>query len=136
MHLTLVKNPDESKIVLYKLSRIIYAETLCSSLLVVEALVSMISNLCTVSNQELSDIIKDKTIFESLNKESDRNKYLMVDTEQREFKICFRVVQKMMNGNLPDMCFGATKFHHSNVLPDWAKSRGYIADIDGLLFYL
>jgi hypothetical protein len=42
----------------------------------------------------------------------------------------------MINGNLPDSVFGATKFHHTDVLPDWAVARGYIAEFDNVLFYL
>jgi hypothetical protein len=136
MHLTLIKNPDESKIIIYKIARLVYAETLCSSLPVVEALVSMISNLCVTSKRELSDIIQDKTIFESLNNESLNHNRLMVDSNQNDFRICLRVVQRMLNGNLPDRCFGATRFHRNDVLPEWATSRGYIAEIDGLFFYL
>jgi len=26
-------------------------------------------------------------------------------------------------------------FHHANTMPDWAVARGYVADIDNLLFY-
>ena len=136
MHLTIIKNPDESKIVMYKIARLVYAETFGSSLAAVEALTSMISNLCITSRRELSDIAQDNNIFESLNKNSKRNKYLSIDSGNRNFKMCIRVVQRMFNGNLPDSCFGATKFHHIEVLPDWARSRGYIAEIDGLLFYL
>jgi hypothetical protein len=136
MHLTLIKNPDESKIILYKIARIVYAETLCSYLAAVEALTSMISNLCATSKREFSDIVQDKNIFESLNKNSLQNKYLMVDVNQNNFKICLRTVQRMLNGNLPDMCMGAVRFHNIKVIPEWATSRGYIAEIDGLLFYL
>lgn len=56
MHLTLIKNPDESKIIVYKIARVVYAETNASSLAAVESLVSMISNLCVTSKRELADI--------------------------------------------------------------------------------
>lgn len=134
MHLTLVKNTDESKMMLYKIARIIYAETNASSLYAVEALASMISNLCVTT--ELADIADDKTIFESLNKNSMRHKNLLVDTYRDDFQMCLRVARKMMNGDLPDSCRGATKFHRIELLPDWAVARGYIAEIDDLLFYL
>ncbi|HNY25721.1 MAG TPA: cell wall hydrolase [Alphaproteobacteria bacterium] len=136
MNLTLIKNPDESKIILYKIARLVYAETSGSSLAAVEALVSLISNLCITSKRKLSEIIEDENIFESLNKNSPRHNLLLVESNQRDFKMCLRTVQRMLNGNLPDMCFGATRFHHSDVLPDWATSIGYIAEIDGLFFYL
>lgn len=136
MHLTLIKNTNESKIILYKITRVVYAETLCSSLPAVEALVSMISNLCITSKRDLLNIVEDKDIFESLNKNSQRHKHMLVDCNQSDFRICLRVVQRMLNGNLPDMCSGATRFHHSDVLPDWATARGYVAEIDDLLFYL
>ena len=50
--------------------------------------------------------------------------------------MCLRVVQKMMHGNLSDCVFGATKFHHSDIIPQWAIARGYIAEFDDVLFYL
>lgn len=136
MHLTLIKNEDESKIVMYKVARVIYAETLCSSLGAVEALASMIINLCTVTGQSLSDVIEDKNVFESLNTDSTHHQYLSVDVNRRGFQMCLRIVQRMMIGSLPDACYGATKFHRIELLPDWALARGYIAEIDDLLFYL
>lgn len=136
MHLTLIKNPDESKIILYKIARVVYAETSASSLAVVEALASMIANLCLASKRELVDIINDNKIFESLNSDSRKHKDLLADASQRDFQMCLRVVTRMLNSDLPDMCNGATRFHRSELLPEWAVSRGYIAEIDGLLFYL
>lgn len=136
MHLTLIKNPDESKIIVYKIARVVYAETNASSLAAVESLVSMISNLCVTSKRELADIIEDKNVFESLNADSNRHKDLLVDCARHDFQMCLRVVSRMLNGDLPDRCCGATKFHRSELLPDWAVSRGYIAEVDDLLFYL
>jgi hypothetical protein len=57
-------NTNESKVILYKIARVVYAETNASSLAAVEGLVSMIENLSVASKQELGDIIKDKNIFE------------------------------------------------------------------------
>jgi hypothetical protein len=136
MHLTLIKNPDESKIISYKITRVVYAETNASSLSAVEAMVSMIANICMTSKQELIDIIQNKDIFESLNDDFNRHKDLLVDATDRVFQMCLRVVQRMLNGDLCDKCCGATKFHRGELLPDWAVSRGYIAEIDDLLFYL
>ena len=44
MQLTLIKNPDETKGLAYKIARVVYAETQAASLRVVEALTSMIQN--------------------------------------------------------------------------------------------
>lgn len=136
MQFTLIKNPDESKIILYKIARIIYAETNASSLCAVEALASMISNICIISKRELSDVASDKNIFESLNRNSIRHKSLLVDTNRSDFQMCLRVTKKMLDGKLNNFCCCATRFHHSNYIPDWALSIGYIAEIDDLLFYL
>ena len=136
MHLTLITNPDESKIILYKVARIIYAETNASSLLAIESLAAMIANLCVTSQRQLCDLIKDKNIFESLNINSNRHGHLYINSENPKFKICLRVAQKMINGALPDCCNGAVRFHRVENLPDWAVSRGYIAEVDELLFYL
>ena len=136
MQLELFKNPDETKIILYKIARVVYAETLATSLPVTEALCAMISNLHCQLNKSFLEIISDKNLFESLDTESIRHQYLAVNASQKDFQMCVRVVSRMMNGNLPDSCFGATRFHRADVLPDWAVARGYIADIDGLLFYL
>ena len=116
----------------YRIARIVYEQTGAETLHVVEALTSMIKNLSEKTGVEISKIISDKTIF------SDENK--MVDTadciNNRKFQMCVRVASRMLSGGLPDCCYGATKFHHANVMPDWAIARGYIDDVDGLLFYL
>lgn len=136
MQLTLIKNTDESKIIPYRIARIIYAETHASSLAVVEALASMIANLRESSGRPLENIIEDKDVFESLNDDSPRHGDLLADSAGRGFQMCLRVAQRMLGGGLPDCCCGATKFHRIELLPDWAVARGYIAEIGGLLFYL
>lgn len=136
MHLNLIKNPDESKIILYKIARVVYAETGASSLAAVEALTSMIANVCMKTHQDITDVINDKNRFESLNENSTRHKDLLVDAAKSGFQMCLRVVNRMLSGVLPDSCNGATRFHHDDVLPVWAMSIGYIDQIDGLLFYL
>jgi len=137
MQLEIINNPDESQIVLYKAARVIYAETYPSSLPAVEAVASMIRNIMIKTERDLSDVISDETIFDSLNENSPRHKYIDVDIKNnRAFQMCLRVVERMVHGGLTDTCFGATRFHRADEMPDWATSRGYIADVDGLLFYL
>lgn len=87
-----------------------------------------ISNIKNLSN--------DKNIFECLDEKSLRHKYLSVSANDKKFQMCLRVVNMMRHGNLPDYVMGATKFHHTDVMPDWATSRGYIEEYDDLLFYL
>lgn len=116
-------------------ARVVFAETDGRSLRVVEALTSMISNRAKKNNQSIRDVISDATIFESINDDSNRHDLLNVDSVRREFQMCVRVAMRMLHGNLPDACFGATIFHRDESLPGWAIARGYIADIDGILFY-
>lgn len=136
VQLTVIHNPDESKIILYKIARLIYAETGGASLRVVESLASMIANLVAATGRNMSDIADDANIFESLNENSAQHHLLSVDAKNRGFEMCVRVVQKMLNGNLADCCYGATKFHRVEMMPKWAIARGYIAEVDNLLFYL
>lgn len=136
MQLNLITNTDDSKIVQYKLARIIYAETKAESLPVVEAMASMIYNIHIKYNKSFEDIAKDEGIFEALNKKSKRHQYLYVPVTDKKFQMCLRVVQTMLHGNLRDYVFGATKFHHACIIPDWAMSRGYIAEYADILFYL
>lgn len=136
MQLTLIKNPDTSKAIQYKIARTVYAETQGGSLSAVEALTSMIQNIAAVSGEPFEKIISDNKLFKSLNKESSNHEYTKVKPNERGFQMCLRVAVRMLHGNLPDCCYGATKFHHDYDIPSWAMSRGYIADIDGLLFYL
>lgn len=136
MHLTLIKNTDDSKILLYKIARLVYAETDASSLAAVEALTSMIANICLKTQRDLDDIVSDKTIFGALDKKSPRHDLMLVDSQSRNFQMCLRVAQRMLNGALADSCSGATRFHHADDMPGWAMSRGYVAEIDNLLFYL
>lgn len=136
MQLELIQNPDESKIAVYKAARVIYAETFPSSLPAVEALASMIRNIMQNTNQELKDVVSNENIFDSLKESSPRHEYINADIKTcRALQMCVRVVERMLHGGLSDACFGATRFHHADEMPEWATSRGYIADIDGLLFY-
>ena len=116
-------------------ARVVFAETDGRSLRVVEALTSMISNRAKKNNQSIRDVISDATIFESINDDSNRHDLLNVDSAHREFQMCVRVAMRMLHGNLSDSCFGATIFHRDESMPGWAIARGYIADIDGILFY-
>ena len=136
MQLKIIENPDNTKTVLYKLARIVYAETLATSLQITEAMSSMIYNIHIKYNKSFEDIANDSNLFESLKQSSSRHEYLDVSATDRKFQMCLRVVQKMMHGNLRDSVFGATNFHHTDVMPQWAISRGYIAEFDNVLFYL
>jgi hypothetical protein len=135
MQFKLIEMQNESMALAYAVARVVYAETLAKSLRVVEALTSMISNVAMRDNRNVKDVINDKTIFESLNNESNRHEFLSVDASRHDFQMCVRVAQTMLHGHLPDMCNHATKFHRDEILPKWAFARGYVADIDGILFY-
>lgn len=135
MNLDLIKAQSETMTLAYRIAHIVYAETHARSLRVVEALTSMISNYAKKNNRNVCDVISDETIFESLNKNSPRHQDLKTNSNSREFQMCVRVAIRMLHGNLPDLCYGATMFHRVELLPNWALARGYIADIDGILFY-
>ena len=132
MQLELIKNTDENKRIGYKVARVVYAETKAVSLPAVEALTAMINNVSKQTGKLLDDIADDAEIFKVLK---DRKNFLDIDTNSRGFQMCLRVVNRMMKGGLADCCNGATRFHHADELPEWAQSIGYVADIDGLLFY-
>ena len=114
--------------IIYKIARVIYAQTNGASLPAAEAMASMIRNLCLATKCDLCDIAADKNIF--VAPPSD------IDARDKKFQMCVRVVQKMITGTLPDSVFGATRFHHESAIPDWATDLGYVAEVDGLLFYL
>ncbi len=136
MQLHVISNKDNAKIAQYKIARAIYAETGATSLRVVEAMASMIANIARLTERAPADIAADASIFESQKTESIRHVMLDVDASNRGFEMCLRVVGKMLRGNLPDSCCGATRFHRTDIMPDWATARGYIAEIDNILFYL
>jgi hypothetical protein len=136
MNLKLIKNPDESKIIAHKIARLVYTETNASSLTAVEALTSMIANLCAATKQDPQQVIEDPNVFELQGADSPPHEKRTDKSDERGFQMCLRAAQRMLNGNLPDCCGGATRFHRSDILPEWAVARGYIAEIDGLLFYL
>jgi len=136
MQLFLIKNPDDTQIVSYKLARIVYAETMGISLQSVESMAAMIHNIHVKYEKSFEDIAMDKNIFDVLDENSSRHQYLNIDANDRKFQMCLRVVKTMMRGNLPDCVFGATKFHHSNIIPQWAMSRGYITECEDILYYL
>ncbi len=126
---------SDTMMLAHRIAHIVYAETHAYSLRVVEALNSMISNRAKKNNMKIDDVISDSILFESLNNDSVRHHDLYVDSNRPDFQMCVRVAIRMLHGNLPDMCRGATMFHRSDLLPHWAIARGYIADIDGILFY-
>lgn len=136
MQLVLIQNPDDTQIVSYKLARIIFAETMAVSLQSVEAMASMIHNIHIKYEKSFEDIANDKNIFDSLNHVSPRNKFLSVAANDRRFQMCLRTVKTMLHGNLRDCVFGATKFHHTDIMPQWAVSRGYIFECKDILYYL
>lgn len=123
------------KIAVDKLARIIYAETGASSLRAVEALASMARNLCEKSGCPLSEIILDKAVFESLCRNSTRHQDLFVNDGRSDFQMCLRVAKRAARGLLSDMAAGATRFHRSSELPEWAVAEGFILEIDNLFFY-
>jgi hypothetical protein len=136
MNLKLIKNTDESKIIAHKIARLVHAETNASSLTAVEALTSMIANRCAATRQNPRQVIENRDIFESQSADSQPSQNRTDKSDERGFQMCLRTAQRMLNGNLPDSCCGAIRFHRSDTLPEWAVARGYIAEIDGLLFYL
>ena len=134
--LTLIQNNDDAKITTYKLARLIYAETGAVSLRAVEALASMIANLSNKTGRALSDIVMDDSIFESIRIDSPRHPDLFADSKTAPFQMCLRTVRRMISGQLNDTVMGATRFHHADTSPDWARAAGYVAETDGLMFYL
>lgn len=135
MNLSVIRNMDTSTGLAYKIARIVYAETGAQSLPGVEALTSMIKNLSDASGVCISNLISDQDIFTALSEKSPRHCRMQTLPTQRGFQMCLRTAQRMLRGGLPDCCYGATRFHHADTMPDWARARGYIADIDGMLFY-
>lgn len=135
MHMTLIKNPDTSASLAYKIGRVVYAQTGAITLRLVESMTSLIQNLSKSSGASYLDIVSDENIFDVLSDKSVHHTRLCVHANDRGFQMCVRVARRMLSGDLPDKCFGATRFHNADVIPDWAIARGYIADIDGFLFY-
>lgn len=135
MQMEIIEAHDETIALAYAVARIVYAETLAKTLRVVEALTSMIYNAAAHDIKNIRHVISDSQIFESLRAESTRHEFLSIDASRRDFQMCLRVAKTMLHGNLPDMCNHATMFHRAEFLPSWAVARGYICDIDGILFY-
>jgi len=135
MQLTLIKHQNDFSRDVYKIARVIFAETCGQSLRVVEALASMIENGARVNNESETDFVMNSGLFESLDKKSNRHDLLNVNPNARTFQMCLRVTDRMLKHNLPDCCFGATKFHRNEFNPSWSVARGYILEMDGLFFY-
>ncbi len=135
MQFNLIKHQTGWSHDVYKIAHVIFAETCAQSLRVVEALASMIANGARESHQTEIDFVINSGLFESLDKKSNRHYLLNTNENARAFQMCLRVVDKMLKHNLNDSCFGATKFHRTEFNPSWSIARGYILDMDGLLFY-
>lgn len=136
MSLSIIHNTDTSAGLAYKIARVVYAESGAQSLNGVEALTSMIKNMSDKTGVCIAHLISDEAVFNSLSKKSARHSRLYVSPNDNAFQMCLRVAKRMLSGGLPDCCYGATAFHHSEIIPQWARARGYIADIDEMLFYL
>lgn len=136
MRLALIKNTDEKQTQAYKIARVVYAHTGGASLPLVEAMTSMIQNAALARQCRPVDIASDASVFDALRDGGRNHELMQVCAADRGFQMCLRVVQKMLRGNLSDCCHGATRFHHADTIPQWAVDRGYIADIDEILFYL
>ncbi len=135
MSFVLIHNPDDGGRVAYKIARVVYAETGATSLSLVNAMMSMISNLHKRSGRDIESIVDDASIFDVLNLENPNHNRMHVPANSRVFQMCVRVAKRMLCDGLVDNTRGAVMFHHDGVIPDWAITRGYIAEIDGILFY-
>lgn len=129
MELELISNATQMTRDAYKIARTVYAETSGKSLPLVEAFTSMISNIARARGITPASVVTDTNLFT-------RDPDAEIDTTGRAFQMCLRTAQRMLRGNLSDITHGAVRFHTVNQMPDWATARGYIADIDGMLFYL
>ena len=129
MELELITNCANMTRDAYKIARTVYAETSGKSLPLVEAFTSMISNIARVRGIAPASVVDDADLFT-------HNANTEIDTTGRAVQMCLRTAQRMLRGNLSDITHGAVRFHTVNQMPDWATARGYIADIDGMLFYL
>lgn len=136
MYLSVITNPDDGNKDKYEIARAIYAETGAVSLRLVEAFASMILNASRLKNCTPIDIVRNPDVIKSRDVASVNHPRWNVPAASPAFQMCLRVTQKMLNGTLGDLCFGATRFHHDDNIPAWAMSLGYVADIDGILFYL
>lgn len=131
----LIKNPDSSVGLAYKVARIVYGHTGGKSLPLVEAFTSMIKNLSNLTGINIPTLITDKSYFSVLDNSDKYHSRLKVHANDSAFQMCVRTAQRMLSGSLGDCCYGAIKFHYADYIPVWAYSRGYIADVDGVLFY-
>lgn len=136
MQLTSIEYRNDFPRDVYNIARVIFAETCGQSLRVVEAMASLIANGARANNQTEYDFVMKSGLFESLNPKSTHHDLLNTDSHARTLQMCLRVTDKMLKHNLPDSCFGATKFHRTEFNPSWSIARGYILELDGILFYL
>lgn len=135
MYLNVICNPDENSKEKYEIARTIYAETGAVSLRLVEAFASMIANAARVCDMPVINVVRDAEKFKSRNATSPHHARWDVAVDSPVFQMCLRVTNKMLKRTLPDSCCGATRFHYADEMPEWAMSLGYVADIDGILFY-
>lgn len=128
--------PDDENTDVYKIARAVYAETGASSLRAVQAMCAMIANVAIRTGRSAVDVACDANVIPAQAVSSPRHDGLNAPVASRGFQMCLRVARRMLCGGLDDVTHGATCFHHDDELPDWAVARGYIAEIDGMLFYL
>ena len=95
-----------------------------------------IKNIVDKTGTDISIVIQDSNLFPSLRKSDINHDRIFVSASNPGFQMCVRTAGRIMSGCLGDCCYGATCFHNADELPTWAISRGYIADINDVLFYL
>ncbi|MDR0319123.1 MAG: cell wall hydrolase [Rickettsiales bacterium] len=133
-HLTVIENTDLPRRALFRMARLIYAETRAASLAEIEALASMVANLVR-AGRSLEDMAEDKRLFECLNKSSARHADLLLRHDSAAMQICVRTLARALTGVLADQTRGAARFHRAENLPDWATGVGSVCEIGNLHFY-
>ena len=133
--LNVISNPDNASRAKYTIARVVYAQSGAASLRLAEAFASIIYNVSHARGCAPIDVATDAATFDVNNAGARGHDDLSVRADDARFQMCLRVVERMLNGNLVDVCCGATRFHRDGELPTWARARGFIAEIDGFLFY-
>lgn len=85
---------------------------------------------------DVIDVCKKPYQFSCWNKDDPNlEKLLVVDEEDRAFKMAFRIAKRAVKGTLKDRTSGASHYHHHAMQPWWARGRVPTCQIGAHKFY-
>ena len=126
------------------LARTLYGEARGEELAGIEAVACVILNRVAFAKlrgrywwgNDIKSVCLKSGQFSCWNQaDPNRKKLLAVNPRDRAYRLCKRIANRAVTGDLPDATEGATHYHTHAVDPYWARGHVPVAEIGNHLFY-